>query len=226
MARVGLTYTDMAPSSYRPKSFALTPEWGMMRQLAMPHLDSLNKETGWTVSLGGLDVTQVLLLSRAPSTHDDQETHCRRILPGARLPAYCTSIGKVLLAYLPERELAAWFDAVDLFAFSDRTITGRAALRDRFVRIARSGISDCDGEFHLGEVSIARPVGPGEGLPVAAVMVSVADAMSLEALHTQCDAPLLFAAQQISEDWEQPDETALLRAEAEAEQEQEHEAEP
>jgi IclR family pca regulon transcriptional regulator len=187
----------------------------------VPCLEGLCEQTGWTVTLGVLDTAHVMLLGRASPDRADQNTHQTSVLPGARLPAYCTSVGKVLLAYLPGEKLTAWFDSVDLYPFTNKTITGRSELRDNLATIARSGLAESDGEYQPGEVSIAIPVGPGEEPPIAAVMISLTDAISLATLREQCLRPLVFTTQKICELWEFPDETPLMYAEAEAQQEAE-----
>jgi IclR family transcriptional regulator, pca regulon regulatory protein len=211
----------MAPNPHRPKRFVPDPGWGRLRGLATPLLEDLCEQTDWTVTLGVLDIAQVLLLARASPGRADQMTHQTSVLPGARLPAYCTSIGKVLLAYLPEKQLKGWFDSVDLYPFTNKTITNKSELRDALATIARSGIADSDGEYQLGEVSLAISVGPDEEAPIAAVMISLTEAISLTALREQCLRPLVFTTQRICELWEFPDETPLINAEAEAEQETE-----
>lgn len=91
---------------------------------------------------------------------------------GARLPAWCTSLGRVLLADLPPEALGAFLDAVPADPLTPHTITDRAALAAEIARCGEQGFSLVDEELELGLRSLAVPVRDRSGRVVAALNVS------------------------------------------------------
>lgn len=89
---------------------------------------------------------------------------------GKRNPAYCTSSGQVLLAYLKEDKLDAALPD-ELVPLGPNTITDRAALKRKLAEIRRQGYSIAVGELHEGAVSMAVPVRDFTGEVVAAITV-------------------------------------------------------
>src|SRR4029077_4164792 len=78
-----------------------------LREVAVPHLQALSDETGRTVNMAVLDGVDIVYIERCRSSqHGDREI-ALNLHVGARLPAYCTSMGKVLLAFLPDEEQRA-----------------------------------------------------------------------------------------------------------------------
>src|SRR4029077_301430 len=73
-----------------------------LREHAHPYLEELRQRTSYTSSLAVLDGTEIVYVDRARSFRRGQARIDLDLQPGARLPAYCTAMGKLLLAYLPE----------------------------------------------------------------------------------------------------------------------------
>jgi IclR family pca regulon transcriptional regulator len=90
---------------------------------------------------------------------------------GSRLPAYCTSLGRVLLAHLPEVELDAYFARTDLQPRTEHTITDPARLREALAQVRRDGYAINNEELELGLRSIAVPVRGAAGRVLAALNV-------------------------------------------------------
>ncbi len=90
---------------------------------------------------------------------------------GARLPAYCTSMGRVLLAALPEAEARARVAASDRRALTARTVTGVDEVMARLARARAEGFVVIDQELELGLTSIAVPVVDRAGRVLAAVNI-------------------------------------------------------
>jgi IclR family pca regulon transcriptional regulator len=92
---------------------------------------------------------------------------------GTRLPAYATSMGRVLLAALSEEELASRLERIDMRPLSAHTITDPDALRAVLERIRRQGWAAVDQELEEGLRSMAVPIRDAAGTVVAALNVSV-----------------------------------------------------
>ena len=92
---------------------------------------------------------------------------------GSRLPAYCTAMGRVLLAFQPERELDAYLARVELRPFVDRTVASPEKLRQLLEGARQAGYAVVDQELEIGLRSIAVPVRSASGTVVAAINVSV-----------------------------------------------------
>jgi IclR family pca regulon transcriptional regulator len=91
---------------------------------------------------------------------------------GSRLPVYCTSMGRVLLANLPPADLTACVSRIELKPFTDRTITSRERLGQVLDNVRRAGYAIVDQELEIGLRSIAVPVTDAAGNVVAAMNVS------------------------------------------------------
>src|SRR5205809_3957584 len=77
-----------------------------LRELAAPHLQALSDETGHTVNMAVLDGADIVYIERCRTAQQGQREIDLNLHVGSRLPAYCTSMGKVLLADLDAGDLA------------------------------------------------------------------------------------------------------------------------
>jgi IclR family pca regulon transcriptional regulator len=141
-----------------------TPLWAF----AEPFMRTLSTTFNESCSAAILAGEDVVYVARAPS---------RAILSvtlhvGARLPAYCTSMGKILLSSLEEGQLAAFLGKASLKPTTPKTITDPAALREAIQKARRDGFAIADEELELGLRSIAVPIHDGTGRIVAALNVS------------------------------------------------------
>ena len=138
-------------------------------QLAQPHLEELSHKLGESTSAAVLDGPDIFYVARVAT---------RRIMTvgitvGTRFPAYATSMGRVLLAGLPEAKLGEYLDAVELKALTPRTVGTREALLAELEKVREQGWCLLDQELELGLMSIAAPVRNAAGKVVAAVNVSL-----------------------------------------------------
>src|SRR5499427_9898292 len=140
-----------------------------LRETAHPHLAALRDSTRETTQLAILDHWQVVYLERMLSP---LPVGFMRSRAGAILPAYCTALGKTLLAYRPEAEVAAWAASQRFIALTPRTITSaKRLLRDlRAVRERGYGVDEEERE--KGVCCIAAPVRNHTGQVVAAISVA------------------------------------------------------
>lgn len=171
------TLTVLGYVERRDRVFSVTP--GVLRladsylsdrslpALAQPLLEKLRDEVDESCSLAVLDGRDVVYVARASR---------RRIMSiglhvGSRLPAWCTSMGRVLLASLPPGERDAVFPPGPLPALTSHTVRDRAALDALLDDVSRNGYAMVDQELEIGLRSIAVPVLDGKGRVVAALNV-------------------------------------------------------
>ncbi|WP_254715362.1 IclR family transcriptional regulator [Actinomadura sp. NAK00032] len=169
--------------------------------LAGPPLQALADETGYTASLGLSDGPDVVYVDRRRSGRRSALAMDLNLHVGSRLPAYCTSMGKVLLAYKDAAELRQLLDRTDMARRGPKTITNREQLTAALARVRQSGVAVNDEELAPGLRSFAAPVRDRSGAVIAAVNVAVhltVAPASVEALAGRVEPPLRRAAAEIS----------------------------
>jgi DNA-binding IclR family transcriptional regulator len=139
-----------------------------LRDRAQPHLRRLVAETEETAHLCILEGAHVIYIDKIEPARSVRMI--TRI--GASNPVYCTSVGKAILAFLPEERLAEVLCRVRFERFTHRTISTVEALRVEIEKTRRRGYAVDDEEFEEGLRCIAVPVLDAQRLPVAAVSVS------------------------------------------------------
>ena len=136
--------------------------------VAQPFLDRVSEAVGdESCSLAILEGDDILYVARSVTSRIISIT----LNVGSRLPAYATSIGHVLLAALPEPELAAYLARVRIVRYTDRTPASPAALRRVLDDVRANGYAIADQLMELGVVSIAVPVRDLSGRVVAGINV-------------------------------------------------------
>jgi IclR family transcriptional regulator, KDG regulon repressor len=134
---------------------------------AGPVLGMLREETRETAQVGVLDGGEVVYVDRLESSHTLRlftET-------GRRVPAHCSSSGKVLLAFLPEQARADLLDSRPLPALTPDTITDPAVLSAELSKVRARGWAEAVNEREIGVASIAAPVRDHRGDVVAAISI-------------------------------------------------------
>jgi IclR family pca regulon transcriptional regulator len=170
-----------------------------LREIAAPHLQELSDKTGHTVNMAILDHADIVYIDRVRSPRPGQSQIDLNLHIGARLPAYCTSMGKVILAYLPEPALRDVLDRTDLIQRGPNTLTGREELIGELHRIRISGLAVNNEELAYGLRSIAVAVRTPSGEPVAAVNLAVHRSMvSMDDLIARLGPALRLTAEEIS----------------------------
>ncbi len=136
-----------------------------IREISRPYLERLAKTTGQTVSLSLLDGREIVYIDRVRN---------RAIVGvvlglGSRIPAHCASMGKAILAHLPEVELATLLNEKTLVPCTSRSIVEISALHREFVRIRRCGYALNDQELEIGLRAVAAPIRDHDQQVVAAI---------------------------------------------------------
>ena len=168
-----------------------------LRHICTPHLKALSDATGHTVNMAVLDGSDIVYIERcrAPVPREiDLNLHV-----GSRLPAYCTSMGKVLLAFLPAHDRIALLDGANLTRRGPNTITAKRRLAKELESVRERGLAVNNEELAYGLRSIAAPVLTHDGTAVAAINLAVHSSMvSSEEMGARLSPVLKAAAADIS----------------------------
>jgi IclR family transcriptional regulator, pca regulon regulatory protein len=170
-----------------------------LRGKAREPLRELREQTGRTASLAVLDGTEIRYVDRRRGWRRGQHVIDMDLGAGARLPAHCTAMGKVLLASLPDRERDRLIGELDLTRCGPKSITSKKALRTELQRVGEEGIALADEELAAGVRTIAAPVHGPDDQVIAAVGVPVpADHYTLGDVRKELAPPVLATAERIS----------------------------
>lgn len=177
--RLLLTLQHLGYVGSRGRSFFLTPrvlELGYsyvaslgLTELAQQGMEELSRRVGESCSMAVLDGHDIVYVLRVP---------VRRVMSvalgvGARLPAFATSMGRVMLADLDAAALADWLKGQKFQAFTTRTLHSAAALKAELARVRKQGYALVSRELEPGLCSIAVPVHAANGSVVAAMNVGM-----------------------------------------------------
>jgi IclR family pca regulon transcriptional regulator len=160
-------------------------------EVALPHMEALVAKINESSSISVLDEDDIVYVARVPT---------RRIMSitlavGTRLPAYATSMGRVLLAALPDAELDERLARIDVRPLTPRTVKDRDALRAVIEQVRRQGYAVTDQELEQGLRSAAVPLHDASGAVIAALNVSVhASRATMAELRTRFLPPAREAA--------------------------------
>ena len=135
---------------------------------ARPHLTALRDAVGETVHLAILDHNQNLVIEKIDSFRSMRMTS----YVGFRSPLYCTGVGKVLLAALPEPALDRTLAELDLHRYTVNTIVDREALRAHLRLVRSRGYALDEGETELDLLCVAAPIRDHQDSVIAALSVS------------------------------------------------------
>jgi IclR family pca regulon transcriptional regulator len=157
---------------------------------AQPVLEELSEQLGEATSVAVLDDGAVVYVARAAT---------RRIMAvtlgvGSRLPAYCTSLGRVLLASLPTDQVARELTKFELIEHTRFTVTSRRRIEEILTEVATEGFAVNDQELEIGLRSIAVPVRTVIGTTVAAMNMSTQASRVTRRELLEKGLPLLRAA--------------------------------
>ena len=174
---------DGSRYSLRPRMLTLSHTYTASNTLssaAQPILERMSAALRESFSVATLDGDDIVYVAR---------TTVNRVMAvdlhiGSRLPAYCTSMGRILLAYLPAEQLEAYLARVVLTPHTTRTVTSIEKLRMLLRNVRRNGYALCDQEYEVGLRSLAVPVFAPNGRAVATINLS-GNAPRISALEMQ-----------------------------------------
>ncbi|MEU2348398.1 IclR family transcriptional regulator C-terminal domain-containing protein [Modestobacter sp. NPDC049651] len=197
--RILLTFEHLGYARLHKGLWSLTPrilELGSgyfaassLPEVAYPVLNDVVERTNETCSLGVLEGTEVIHVARV----EDQRPMPGAIRIGMKLPAYATALGKALLAYATEEELAEFLAAADLVAITPNTVTDPAEFRERLALVREQGYDLSVEEYTPGRLSAAAPI-VLDGAAVGALAVSTTTSRETVESMVETIVPVLVEA--------------------------------
>lgn len=200
LVTLGYLVRNPATKGYRlgPKvlSLGIATLSGMsLVDIAEPYLRGLRDRTEETVKMAVLQDTETLYIARYPSTLHPTTS----IYVGSRLVAHMTSIGRAILAFMPEDEARTIVERSRRPALTDKSLTGVEEIMAELRRTRERGYSVNDQGITLEHRSAAAPLINAVGQPVAAINVSVsAQRMGFKEMKRRLVPDLVQTAKQIS----------------------------
>ena len=167
-------------------------------RIIQPFLEQLSEAIHESSSASILDAGEIVYVARSAQ---------RRVMliglnVGSRLPAYCASMGRVMLAALPEDEARRRLEAVKREKHTPKTLTGMADLMKELARVREQGYALIDEELELGLRSLSVPLRTMDGRTLAALNLCAASArVSVEEMHTRYLPAMQRTACAISNAW-------------------------
>ncbi len=174
LQRLGYIDRDARDKTFRLGPRTLSIGFSVMRNLdlksvAYPYLEETSKESGETVNLGVLDGNAIVYVEKIVS---DRALNVN-VRIGSRLPLHSTSIGKTILAFLPEGRREKLLKEIDPIPYTSRTITKKNDLKIELEKIRNRGFATTNEEMEVGVRAVAAPIRNVKGEVVAAVNIAV-----------------------------------------------------
>ena len=173
--RLVLTLEHLGYVQSAGREFRLTPRvlelgYGFLgardlTDLAQPWMEQLAHQVNESCSMAVLDSRDIVYVARVSV----RKVMTVSLAVGARLPAYCTSMGRVLLAGLPAARLDEWLEGLDAQRYTNRTVVDPTRLRRIIENVRRDGHVWVEQELETGLCSLAVPLRDRAGLVVAAL---------------------------------------------------------
>lgn len=167
-----LGYAECRGRLYRLRSRVLSLGFSFISSTslvaaAQPILDHIAETVHESSSMCVLDGNDIVYVARS-SVHRVMSVD---LSVGSRLPAYCTSMGRVLLAGLPDPELRLFLDRIRPKPYTAKTVTNKQKLKELILRARQQGFAMVDEELEPGLKSMAVPILSRHGRTVAAINI-------------------------------------------------------
>jgi IclR family transcriptional regulator, KDG regulon repressor len=158
-----------------------------IRRVSLPYLQELNRRTRETVHLTVRHALSAVYVEKLDSP-EPLRIHSRI---GASVPLYCTAVGKVLLAHMPETELEKILDQLEIKRLTANTVGNLQELQTQLQRVRKNGYA-CDLEEHEAHIRcIAAPIWDHAGSVNASLSVT-GPAVRLSNARLRQIAPLIL----------------------------------
>ena len=168
------------------------PVWS----LAEPYMETLVARVHESSSIAVLNGKEIIYVLRVPT----EKIISINLGVGSRLPAYCSSMGRVLMAGLSDEELERELDTTELVARTPHTIVEPRLLREEILRVREQGWAIIDQELELGLISVAAPILDRNGRYMAAINIGMhSSRMNRDQVESDILPKLLSTARQITE---------------------------
>lgn len=203
--RVLLTLAELGYVDQNGRSFSLTPKvldlgYSFLSsfhvvELAQPSMERLVDEVHESSSMSVLDGDEIVYVARVPTSR----IMTIALALGSRLPAYPTSMGRVLLAGLARPELERYVEETTFDKLTEHTVTDRDEFRSIITKTRKEGYALVDQELEQGVRSIAAPIHNARGQVIAAMNLSChASRIDVDRMETEFRPKLVDAAAEIS----------------------------
>ena len=168
-----LGYADSEANNFYLKPKILTLGYSYLSSTpltisAQPCLNQVSRSLNESCSLAVMDEGEVLYISRSATSR----VMSVALNAGSRLPAYCTALGRVMLAAMTESQLNDYFSECELRAYTERTLVSEEKLRVLLREVGQTGYAIVEEELEIGLQSIAVPVRGASGAVVAALNIA------------------------------------------------------
>lgn len=184
LARLGYVVQDGVHYQLRPKVLSLGYAYLSSSTLAVraqPLLDQIRDELHESCSIGVIEEDEVTYVARA----EVSRIMSIALRVGSRLPLYCTSMGRILLAGQDRREQDAYLARTPLVPLTDATQTNPATLRSLLQKVADDGYAIVDQELEAGLRSVAVPVRSRANIVAALNIGTQAARVPMSDLHSR-----------------------------------------
>ncbi|HXE09246.1 MAG TPA: IclR family transcriptional regulator C-terminal domain-containing protein [Acidobacteriaceae bacterium] len=162
---------DGSRYALRPRMLQLSNTYAASNPLskaAQPILERMTTALHESFSVATLDGEDIVYIARSSSSRVmSDDLHI-----GSRLPAYCTSMGRVLLSFLPPEQLEQYLARVKLVSYTARTVSSTDKLRVVLRNVRRQGYALVDQEYEIGLRSLAVPIYSSTGRVTATLNLS------------------------------------------------------
>lgn len=199
LMNLGYVTTDGRTYSLLPKVLTLGHAYLSSTPLAVtaqPILDRLSEQLHEACSMATLEGDEILYIARSATP---QRLISVDLSVGSRLPAYCTSMGRILLAALDDAALEEYIEHADLQIKTSRTVHTPEGLRASVAEIRTQGWVIIDQELEVGLRSVAVPLKDSAGQVLAALNVGThAGRVTRQELETRFLPVLLEASKELS----------------------------
>ncbi len=189
LSRKGTLYF-LGPEAYGLASVILAGR--TIRQISRPYLEQTMESTGETVLLAELDVDQKFAIY-IDSIESDKSI--RFSVPiAARRPLYCSAVGRVFLANMPDRLRASYYDSMTMERQTDNTETDRVEVEKILADIRKSGVSITMGAYSADAAGFAAPIFDSDGRLTAGLVIGVPVSRAERDKQRYIDAAIKAAA--------------------------------
>lgn len=203
--RILVTLEELGYIRSEGRAFALTPHVLALgyaylsslnlTEVAQPYMEEVTAATGHTCSLAALDGDDAVFISRVPS----RQVMSITLTTGTRLPAFATSMGRVLLSGLADSAVNKVLADTELRALTPHTTTDPEKLWIKIEEVRQQGWALVEQEFDEGVRSFSAPVRDATGRVAAALSMSCpAATVSVEKIRDEFLPVLVRAAHDIS----------------------------
>jgi IclR family transcriptional regulator, pca regulon regulatory protein len=198
LAKLGFAASDDSRHFHlRPRVLALGHSYISsmpLAAMAQPILENVSHILHESCSIATLDRTDIVYIARVNVTR----IMSIDLVVGSRLPAFCTSMGRVLMADLPAEKLEEFLSRVEFKRYTERTVASAEKLRQVLRLVQRNGYCIVDQELESGLRSMAVPIRDSTGRVVAALNVGAhAQRVSIQDLQVRFLPHLKAAAQEL-----------------------------